>query len=55
MPPPKHLSRAQKRKKKKQEDLFIESQKGDIRKFFPSAVVADVNPGLDNIRVEELE
>jgi hypothetical protein len=55
MLPPKHLSGAQKRKRKKQEDLFIESQKGAIRKFFPTAVVTNVNPGLDNIRAEELE
>jgi hypothetical protein len=55
MLPPKHLSGAQKRKKKKQEDLFIESQKCAIHKFFPTAVVADVNLGLDNIRAEELE
>jgi hypothetical protein len=55
MLPPKHLSGAQKRKKKKQEDLFIESQKGAIHKFFRTAVVVDVNPGLDNIRAKELE
>jgi predicted metalloprotease len=35
--------------------LFIESQKDVIRKFFSTAVIIDVNPGLDNIRVEELD
>lgn len=40
---------------KKKEDLFIESQKGAIHKLFPTAVVADVNPGLDEAQEQPEE
>ncbi|KAJ1283327.1 hypothetical protein BS78_03G119900 [Paspalum vaginatum] len=43
MLPEKHLSGAQKRKKRKQEDQFIESQKGALHKFFSASSNANVN------------
>ncbi|TVU00149.1 hypothetical protein EJB05_54459, partial [Eragrostis curvula] len=53
--PPKHQSGAQKRKKRKQQNLVIESQKGDIHKFFPSAVAPVADPGLHDSESEEQE
>jgi hypothetical protein len=58
MLPKKHLSGAQKRKKKKQEDEFIQSQKGAIHRFFPSSNnVGSVNDpeGPDDPRTEPEE
>ena len=54
MLPKKHLSGAQKRKRKRVEDQFIESQKGAIHKFFSasSIVVPDDNP-VDALDIEE--
>ncbi|KAJ1278504.1 hypothetical protein BS78_04G084500 [Paspalum vaginatum] len=43
MLPKKHLSGAQKRKKRKQEDQFIESQKGALHKLFSASSNANVN------------
>jgi hypothetical protein len=42
MLPKKHLSGARKRKKRKQEDQFIELQKGSIHKFFQLQVMLQV-------------
>ena len=54
MLPKKHLSGSQKRKQKRVEDQFIESQKGAIHKFFSasSSVVPDDNP-VDALDIEE--
>ena len=48
------MSGAQKRKQKRVEDQFIESQKGAIHKFFSasSSVVPDENP-VDALDIEE--
>ena len=43
MLPKKHLSGAAKRNKRKRENQFIESQKGALNKYFPSASSDDVN------------
>ena len=43
MLPKKHPSDAAKRNKRKRENRFIESQKGALNKFFPSASSVDVN------------
>jgi len=54
MLPKKHLSGSQKRKQKRVEDQFIESQKGAIHKFFlvSSSVMPDDNP-VDALDIEE--
>ena len=54
MLPKKYLLGTQKRKWKKLEDQFIESQKGVIHKFFSasSSVVPDDNP-VDALDIEE--
>ena len=54
MLPKKHLFESQKRKRKRVEDQFIESQKGAIHKFFSasSIVVPDDNP-VDALDIEE--
>jgi hypothetical protein len=44
MLPKKHLSGAQKRKKRKQEDQFVESQRGALHKFFAVSSNAEVSP-----------
>lgn len=43
MLPKKHLSGSQKRKKRKQDDWLIESQRGALRKFFQPSSNADLN------------
>ncbi|XP_062182263.1 uncharacterized protein LOC133886585 [Phragmites australis] len=56
MLPKKHLSGAEKRKKRKREDQFIESQKGAIHKFFSisSNVVSGDNPeDIDDCSTED--
>ena len=54
MLPKKYLSGSQKRKQKRVEDQFIESQKGAIHKFFlaSSSVMPDDNP-VDALNIEE--
>ena len=54
MLPEKYLSGSQKRKRKRVEDQFIESQKGVIHKFFlaSSSVMPDDNP-VDALNIEE--
>lgn len=49
MLPKKHLSGSQKRKKRKQDDLLIESQRGALHKFFSSSsnANADVNVNVN--------
>ena len=58
MLPKNHLSGAQKRKKRKLEDQFIESQKGAKDKFFSTP--SNVHPidnleELDDLGTQELE
>jgi hypothetical protein len=50
----KHMSGAQKRKRKRQEDQFIESQRGALDKFFStsSSVVPNANV-VDATDIEE--
>jgi hypothetical protein len=58
MLPKKHLSGAAKRKKRKLEDQFAQSQKGAIHKFFSSqsSVVPDGNPNeVEEPSIEEHE
>ncbi|KAG6425970.1 hypothetical protein SASPL_110181 [Salvia splendens] len=43
MLPKKHLSGAQKRKKRKQDELFVESQRGALDKFFSVSSNVNVN------------
>ena len=43
MLPPKHLSGAKKRAKRKRESQFIESQRGALDKFFRASSSVDVN------------
>jgi len=54
MLPKKYLSGSHKRKQKRVEDQFIESQKGAIHKFFlvSSSVMPDDNP-VDALDIEE--
>ena len=54
MLPKKYLWGSHKRKQRRVEDQFIESQKGSIHKFFPasSSVVPDDNP-VDALDIEE--
>ena len=54
MLPKQHLSGAQKRKQKKLEDQFIESQKGALNKFFSasSSVMPNDNP-VNALDIEE--
>ena len=56
MLPKKYLSGYEKRKCKRQQDRFIQSQQGAIHKFFPtsSKVVPDENP-VDAPNIEEVE
>lgn len=41
--PPKQLSGAAKKKKRKRENQFIESQRGALNKYFPTTSTVDVN------------
>ena len=43
MLPKKHLSGSQKRKKRKQDERLVESQKGALHKFFQLSSNADLN------------
>jgi hypothetical protein len=47
--PKKYLSRAQKRNKRKQENQFIESQKGAIHRFFSTPTSVDCDPSDNSV------
>ncbi|XP_048550669.1 zinc finger MYM-type protein 1-like [Triticum urartu] len=55
MLPKKHLSGSEKRRKKKAEKEFIDTQKGAMHKFLPRKVVAESSNQLDQQPVEALD
>ena len=55
MLPKKHLSGSEKRRKKKAEKEFIDTQKGSMHKFLPRKVVAERSNQLDQQPVEALD
>nr|TKV99675.1 hypothetical protein SEVIR_8G058800v2 [Setaria viridis] len=55
MLPKKHLSSAQKRKKRKQEDQFVESQRGALHKFFPVTNNVEISEDQGQEQVAEVD
>ena len=48
MLPPKHLSGAQKRAKRKRVNQFVESQRGALNKFFQASASSSVHVNSNN-------